>query len=47
MYITETKARCRKCGHEWKVRALHPRACPACKRYDWDENISTKRKGKK
>ena len=24
------------CDHEWEARTANPRACPNCKRYDWD-----------
>ena len=29
---------CKRCGHEWEPRGeKKPKACPKCKRYDWDE----------
>ena len=27
---------CLKCGWKWKARKKVPRACPKCKRYDWN-----------
>ena len=29
--------KCKKCGHEWGARTESPKACPACKRYDWNK----------
>ena len=30
--------KCKLCGHKWKQRTDEkPKACPACKRYDWDK----------
>jgi hypothetical protein len=30
--------KCNQCGHEWQTRGQKtPVACPACKRYDWQE----------
>lgn len=31
------ECKCKKCGHEWIARTKNPKACPACKRYDWDK----------
>lgn len=31
------KCKCEQCGHEWDPRTDKPKACPACKRYDWDK----------
>ena len=28
---------CKQCGLEWTPRVANPRACPGCKRYDWNE----------
>ena len=28
---------CKKCGHTWESRILHPKCCPACKSYAWDK----------
>ena len=29
--------KCLKCGHEWVARTSKPKACPNCKRYDWNK----------
>jgi len=30
--------KCNQCKHEWKSRIeKKPKACPACKRYDWNK----------
>ncbi len=31
------KCKCMKCGHKWVSRVENPKACPACKRFDWNE----------
>ena len=32
------KNKCKLCGHEWISRTeKKPKACPACKRYDWEK----------
>lgn len=37
--------KCKKCGHVWTPRTNRkPKACPACKRYDWEKE---EKKGKK
>ena len=37
---------CNKCGHTWRNRLIRkPKACPRCKRYDWEEE-APKGKGK-
>ena len=28
---------CRFCSHDWFSRKKKPKACPRCKRYDWDK----------
>lgn len=28
---------CRRCKYEWTPRKSKVRACPNCKRYDWNE----------
>jgi len=28
---------CNQCGLEWTPRVANPRACPGCKRYNWNE----------
>jgi len=34
---TKPKYHCENCGYEWFGRVkTPPKACPACKRYDWD-----------
>ena len=35
--VTFKMNKCLKCGYEWIGRTGHPRACPNCKRYDWDK----------
>ena len=30
-------AHCERCGHEWSPRGGVPKACPNCKRYDWNK----------
>jgi predicted Zn-ribbon and HTH transcriptional regulator len=29
---------CKKCGYTWNSRTDNPKACPACKRYDWNKD---------
>lgn len=31
------KCKCKKCGHEWMSRTKSPKACPACKQYNWQK----------
>ncbi len=33
------KCKCKLCKWEWTARTKNqkPKACPACKRYDWDK----------
>ena len=31
------KCKCRVCGYEWESRTKLPKACPKCKRYDWND----------
>jgi hypothetical protein len=31
------KKHCNQCGLDWDSRIERPRACPRCKRYDWNE----------
>lgn len=39
-HIREKKhCECRLCGHQWDSRVENPKACPNCKRYDWDKPI--------
>ncbi len=33
----EKTVECNQCGHEWTPRKAHPKQCPRCKRYDWNE----------
>ena len=37
----EKKFHCIKCGYEWDpiVESHIPKACPRCKRYDWQEKL--------
>ena len=30
------KCKCKVCGYHWESRKDKPKACPACKRYDWN-----------
>lgn len=30
---------CEQCGHQWESRKGKPKACPKCKRYDWELKI--------
>lgn len=44
--------KCKLCSHSWKSRdgLKIPKACPACKRYDWNkqnDNNSAKNRSKK
>jgi len=33
------KCKCSKCGYVWLSRIEQkPKACPKCKRYNWDED---------
>lgn len=34
--------KCSRCGYEWKSRVERPKACPDCKRRDWDKVSSPK-----
>ena len=36
------KCECKRCGHKWLSRAEKPRACPNCKRYDWNKEKEDK-----
>ena len=29
--------KCKQCGYEWTPRMKIPKACPSCKRYDWNQ----------
>ena len=31
------KCKCKKCDYSWISTVTKPKACPKCKRYDWDE----------
>lgn len=37
----ETKSllelQCKRCDWKWVARSRHPKACPNCKRYDWNK----------
>ena len=26
-----------RCGHDWRSFLAHPRCCPKCKSYEWDQ----------
>jgi len=30
------KYKCEICRYEWLARTENPKACPKCKRYDWN-----------
>jgi rubrerythrin len=32
----KTECQCKLCGHKWAARTENPKACPNCKRYDWN-----------
>ncbi len=34
------KHKCKKCQYEWPSKLERPKACPKCKRYDWDKEDS-------
>ena len=34
------KCKCLKCEYEWTSRNGKPKACPRCKRYDWDKTLN-------
>lgn len=31
------EVKCNKCGYTWEPRKQRPKACPECKRRDWDK----------
>jgi hypothetical protein len=31
------KCECKLCSHKWESRTDQPKACPKCKRYDWEK----------
>jgi len=31
------KHKCKRCGYEWESKLKVPKACPRCKRYDWNK----------
>ncbi len=35
---------CKACSHGWLSRVEKPKCCPRCKRYDWDEPVSSARR---
>jgi rubrerythrin len=42
----DKQKKCKICGYQWEAIENEPKACPNCKRYDWnkekekkDENI--------
>jgi len=39
--------KCKKCGHEWTGKIAEPKACPKCKRYDWNNDIHSTNEGGK
>lgn len=30
------KFKCKRCNYEWEPRVDNPKACPECKRRDWN-----------
>jgi predicted Zn-ribbon and HTH transcriptional regulator len=34
--------RCKRCGYKWIARVERPKACPECKRRDWDKEAQPK-----
>ncbi len=36
-----TTCKCKRCGYEWAARVEKPKACPECKRRDWDKLLKT------
>lgn len=42
------KYKCKRCKYEWNARiSRKPKACPNCKRYDWDSPSGPKAKSAK
>ena len=39
--LNRKKHSCNLCGHEWTSRKAKPLSCPRCKRYDYNETISS------
>lgn len=39
--------KCNNCGHEWISRIEKPKACPKCKRYDYQDVVVEVKKKKK
>jgi predicted Zn-ribbon and HTH transcriptional regulator len=35
--VTIPRLHCNQCGWEWTPSKAEPRACPHCKRYNWNE----------
>jgi len=35
--VTIPRLKCNQCSHEWTPSKAQPRACPRCKRYNWNE----------
>lgn len=37
-------AECKLCNHKWRERTEEkPKACPNCKRYDWEDKDGTEK----
>lgn len=36
------KKKCLLCKYEWESKLEEPRACPNCKRYDWNKTEVSK-----
>lgn len=34
--ITIPRLHCNQCGWDWTPSKVQPRACPHCKKYNWD-----------
>lgn len=39
--------KCLRCGWKWMSRVRNPKACPRCKRYDWNVPPKIKKNKKK
>ena len=46
--MTPTKPRktypqkCKRCNYSWDAIKPHPKACPSCKHYNWDTDLTPK-----
>jgi predicted Zn-ribbon and HTH transcriptional regulator len=37
------KCICKLCGHTWLARVEKPKACPRCKRFDWEKKVNNEK----